>query len=198
MNLYSYVVRYDSGFAPNPFYGFCTLATCKPQIREKAEIGDWVIGTGSKSTNIVYAMKVTEILSLEEYWDDKRFQYKKPYLKGSRKRARGDNIYSKVEEKWKQMDSYHSNKNGSHNERHIKRDTRANKVLISDDYVYFGGSRQSIPNNLESYGKSIIHKGPNCKKFSTPKDERMIKDFKIWIRSLGETGFVAPPSDWGE
>lgn len=31
--LYSYVVATDSGFAPNPFFGVCTLACCKPAIR---------------------------------------------------------------------------------------------------------------------------------------------------------------------
>ena len=75
--LYSYIVARDFGFAPNPFYGFCTLATCKPQIRKSAEIGDWIIGTGSKSKgrdgHIVYAMRVTEAMSFDEYWTDSRF-----------------------------------------------------------------------------------------------------------------------------
>lgn len=31
--LYAYVMTYDTGFAPNPFYGVCTLACCKPKIR---------------------------------------------------------------------------------------------------------------------------------------------------------------------
>lgn len=31
--LFSYVVATDSGFAPNPFFGVCTLACCKPAIR---------------------------------------------------------------------------------------------------------------------------------------------------------------------
>lgn len=31
--LYSYIVEADSGFAPNPFFGRCTLACCKPAIR---------------------------------------------------------------------------------------------------------------------------------------------------------------------
>src|SRR5882762_6472831 len=47
VRLYSYVVARDFGFAPNPFYGFCTLATCKPRIRAHACVGDWVLGTGS-------------------------------------------------------------------------------------------------------------------------------------------------------
>ena len=29
MRIYAYVVTHDNGFAPNPFHGFCTLATCK-------------------------------------------------------------------------------------------------------------------------------------------------------------------------
>ena len=49
MNIYSYIVRYDSGFAPNPFYGYCTLANCKPIIRGHAQVNDWVVGTGSAS-----------------------------------------------------------------------------------------------------------------------------------------------------
>ena len=70
--LYSYVVAYDSGFAPNPFNGFCTLATCKPEIRKRANIGDWIIGTGSHREGVrrggflVYAMRVEEALSADE------------------------------------------------------------------------------------------------------------------------------------
>ena len=44
-NLFSYVLRYDDGAAPNPFWGTCTLAICKPAIRRKANLGDWVVGT---------------------------------------------------------------------------------------------------------------------------------------------------------
>ena len=79
MKLYSYVVATDCGFAPNPFYDFCTLATCKPDIRERATVGDWVIGTGSgakeKQRNgyLVFAMRVTETMSFDEYWKDIRF-----------------------------------------------------------------------------------------------------------------------------
>ena len=34
MIVYEYVMTSDSGFAPNPFYGACTLACCKPKIRK--------------------------------------------------------------------------------------------------------------------------------------------------------------------
>ena len=42
-SLFSYVVRSDGGFAPNPFFGYCTLATCKPRIRKGALVGDWIV-----------------------------------------------------------------------------------------------------------------------------------------------------------
>ncbi len=77
--IYSYVLRVDDGAAPNPFWGICTLVICKPRIRKSAEVGDWIVGTGSKrvkladgkicdfSNKIVYAMKVTEKMTLCEY-----------------------------------------------------------------------------------------------------------------------------------
>ena len=33
MIIYQYVLKVDHGFAPNPFYGVCTLACCKPRMR---------------------------------------------------------------------------------------------------------------------------------------------------------------------
>ncbi|HAT2715113.1 TPA: hypothetical protein I8303_003898, partial [Aeromonas hydrophila] len=78
--VHSYVVRYDSGFAPNPFYEYCTLATCKPNIRKGADIGDWVVGSGSNDRSVrrggylVYAMQVTETMTFDEYGADPRFE----------------------------------------------------------------------------------------------------------------------------
>jgi hypothetical protein len=77
--LFSYVVDHDYGFAPNPFGGFCTLAKCKygskrRNVIELAEAGDWVAGTGGadlkKSAGrgkLIYAMRVDEIVPLDEY-----------------------------------------------------------------------------------------------------------------------------------
>src|SRR5690349_13718477 len=115
MRLHSYVVARDFGFAPNPFFGVCTLATCKPRIRSTAEIGDWVVGTGSKTQNrhkkLVYAMLVTEAMTFDSYWRDPRFQLKKPNLRASKKFAFGDNIYHRVPStcRWRQENSHHSN-----------------------------------------------------------------------------------------
>jgi hypothetical protein len=64
--LYSYVVVHDTGFSPNPFFGFCTLACCKPEIRRKAEEGDWIVGLTPKAqgNKVVYFMQVDEVMVL--------------------------------------------------------------------------------------------------------------------------------------
>lgn len=202
MRLYSYVVRYDSGFAPNPFYGLCTLATCKPPIRKSAVIDDWIVGCGSgdRSVNrggcLVYAMRVTETLRFEEYDTDPRFQRKKPYRFGSRKQSCGDNIYSKAANGagWIQRDSFHSKPDGLPNPDHVARDTGVDRVLISDDYIYFGGNGPQFPRNLrDSKGRDVCKNGIG---YSCFEDTELIERFVQWIRSFGVRGYQGAPFEW--
>lgn len=101
MAYYSYKMVRDYGFAPNPFHGFCTLANCKPTIRKGAQINDWIIGTGSKGmgyiNRLIYIMQVSEKITFQEYWENEKFQRKKPILNGSRAQLHGDNIYHKLD-----------------------------------------------------------------------------------------------------
>jgi len=143
MRLYSYIVARDFGFAPNPFFGFCTLATCKPKIREHASVGDWVIGTGAKvrygySGRLIYAMQVSEILDFDTYWSDQRFSHKRPNLSGSLAVLYGDNIYHRVGKRWAQADSHHSLERGRPNKANIAWDTSVNRVLVATKFVYWG------------------------------------------------------------
>ena len=195
--LHTYVVARDFGFAPNPFYGFCTLATCKREIRKSAAIGDWIVGTGSKSKgrhkNIVYAMRVGEALSFEQYWQDARFRQKRPTLRGSLKQAFGDNIYhwDSDTKEWLQMDSHHSYDYGRENPANISDDTGVNRVLISDDFVYWGGDGPELP---DFQGQSIRKEGIGHKaNFSCEVVEEIIN----WIRSFGVSGYCGVPLDWG-
>ena len=192
-DLFSYIVVYDSGFAPNPFHDFCTLATCKPKIRKGASVGDWVVGTGSKGLGLrgffVYAMRVSESLSFAKYWNDPRFEKKKPNLHGSYKIACGDNIYYPLEGgQWGQLNSYHSEKDGSPNQKHIDRDTEVNRVLISNDFVYFGGKGRKVPDSL---GK-LVHQGRGYKRI---KDQAIIMEFESWLQELGMKGYQGRPFD---
>jgi hypothetical protein len=95
--VYIYVVDRDFGFAPNPFNGFCSLATCKPGIRNTASMGDWIIGMGGRRLNAVgrcvYAMRVSSKITFNEYWTNPKYLDKKPVRNGSRKMMVGDNIY---------------------------------------------------------------------------------------------------------
>lgn len=154
--LYIYVVDRDFGFAPNPFHGYCTLATCKPQIRKHAKVGDWIMGVGGRrlkaTGKCVYLLKVSETLAFNEYWSDIRFQKKKPMRNGSLLMMVGDNIYHQQtdSDSWVQEDSHHSNQDGTCNPVNLKRDTSSSNVLISEHFYYFGISAPQV--NLQSIG----------------------------------------------
>lgn len=200
--LYSYIVRYDSGFAPNPFYDYCTLANCKPDIRKTASIGDWILGTGSgaqsvrRAGHMVYAMRVSEAVSFEQFDADPRFQSKKPYRLGSRKQSCGDNIYyrSAASGDWCQRDSFHSNNDGSLHANHVRIDTEVNRVLVSNDFVYFGGEGPQLPAGLtHPDGRPLTHPGIG---YSCLEDEDRLRSFVGWIRSLGVSGWQGSPFEW--
>lgn len=149
--VYMYVVDRDFGFAPNPFHGICTLATCKPPIRKGACVGDWVIGMGGsrlKATGrCIYAMEVTRAITFNEYWSSREFRDKRPVRNGSRVMMVGDNIYrcKAGEAVWQQLDSHHSLADGSPNPLNVEKDTKANRVLISHHFYYFGSRAPMTP-----------------------------------------------------
>lgn len=152
-SVFIYVVARDFGFAPNPFHGFCTLATCKPAIRGVAQVGDWVIGVGGArlgaTGHLVYAMRVTEKVTFNEYWHDPRFQDKKPVRNGSRTMMIGDNIYRRAAGgNWEQIDSHHSNPDGTPNTHNLSRDTARDAVLVSSDFYYLGRAALPIPTQI--------------------------------------------------
>lgn len=201
-HIHSYVVRYDSGFAPNPFYGYCTLVTCKPGIRRSANVGDWIVGSGSadRSVNrgghLVYAMRVTEVMTIDDYGLDPRFECKKPYRNGSRKQSCGDNIYYRDDGAvtWYQRDSFHSQADGTTHLGHVARDTGVNRVLISNDFVYFGGEGPKIPPDMkDQYGRSLCKTGIGRTTFD---DSQLIMKLEQWVRDFGVSGYQGAPFEW--
>ncbi len=102
IRLFSYKMTTDSGFAPNPFHGFLTLANCKPSIRKSKKEGDWIAGFTSKELNgdligeerLVYLMQVTNKIPYKDYWNDPLYKLKKPNLSSLQTIDKaGDNIY---------------------------------------------------------------------------------------------------------
>lgn len=163
-------------------------------IRKIAAVGDWVVGTGSKGYGLqgrlVYTMKVSETLSYDDYWRDLRYRSKRPNLRGSLKQAYGDNIYhrSRSTGRWIQANSHHSNRDGTPNANNIAHDSKAPRVLIGTDFVYWGRSGPKIPKQFRDV---CAHRGHKCK---FPPE--FVASFVERIRSVGSQGYVGAPAEF--
>lgn len=196
--VYIYVVDRDFGFAPNPFHGCCTLATCKPRIRNGAQIGDWIVGMGGARLNAtgrcIFAMRVCEAMTFDEYWTDPRYFDKRPVRNGSRRMMVGDNIYHRGRGgRWRQADSHHSFDDGSPNLHNVERDTSANRVLVSRHFQYFGSHAPAVPSRLlTNLGYT---NGRGYRVFNLERARPLIR----WIDSLSdlEGAVHADPYDFG-
>ena len=189
MKLLSYIVDRDFGFAPNPFHGYCTLATCKPKTRSVANIGDWILGIGGKNLGeghkkLIFAIQVTEKITFDEYWADSRFEEKKPLLNGSLMQAYGDNIYYHNADDWVQVDSHHSYENGETNEKNLLKDTSCEYVLISEHFFYLGNEYHTIPPIFEEY---IVKGGSNHRRID---DLNVIQKISSWIENSFEKNYM--------
>jgi hypothetical protein len=165
-NLFSYTMKDDTGFAPHvdPTCRYLSLACCKPRIRESANDKDWVVGFGGKELSdksgrnmvhrLVYAARISKVLDFDSY-------HSNPTLSG-----RVDNIYHSVDQKGKEWiqtsNPYHSKKN-------VMKDTKANRVLISDHFLYFGSSGPKLE-EIGSQFSQLPKKGPNHKKLDLERD----------------------------
>lgn len=197
MALYSYVIDHDFGFAPNPFFGVCTLATCKPQIRERAAIGDYIMGTGCAKRGgqgrFVYMMCVDEISDYDSYWADPRFGRKRPTMNRGVAHAFGDNIYHRDKDgAWQQANSLHTFPDGSPNPLNSEHDTHSLKVLIGRNFIYFGGDGPMIPDALRNWDDDdVCGKRGYRRHFANGLAEAAI----TWAMGLGR-GLQGRPADW--
>lgn len=202
----AYIVEHDIGFAPNPFFGVCTLATCKPEIRGHASMGEWIVGVGSTADGIrgrmVFAMKVEEALTFDEYWEDERFQMKKPSFSGSLKQAQGDNVYHRKDGAWVQERSRHTHPDPEMTAKHTRRDTYRNRVLVSRQFVYYGAEAIQLPTEFEDKrGYRICLDGsgtPNGRLQRTRNfdDAALTARFEAWLEAAGQWGCVGEPCEW--
>jgi hypothetical protein len=178
--LYTYCIPCDDGAAPNPFWGVCTLAICKPAIRRTAQVGDWIVGTGSRrsrlgdiSRNAVYIMKVTKKLTMAEYddWAKKHCARKIPEWGSKNIRRRvGDSIYDFDFRPPQQREGVHGKGN-------IPIDLGGKYVLLSKHFYYFGNSPIEIPDFLEP----IIHRTQGHR---VRLNQKYLPVFIKWIKSL--------------
>jgi putative DNA base modification enzyme with NMAD domain len=158
--LFSYVVDHDEGRAPNPYFGFCTLCLCKyrktkknrQNVVERANVGDWVVGTGGASKRsaghgkIIYAMRVDKKIPRVDYYQDRTFAKKK-------NGDRGDNL--RPENYFQETQQF---------------------VLISGHYWYFG--RKAIPIPKTKFPE-LEKRGPG---FRSDFKESYISRFTSWLK----------------
>jgi hypothetical protein len=186
MRLCSYVVRQDTGFAPNPFGQYCTLAACTPNHQGlRLHSGDWLLGREriNRGNKLVYAMKVSEVLNLNTYFNDSRFEYKKPYPAGNWQAQCGDNIYHRAGNVWKQEWSPFHNR-----PQHRQQDTRHPQVFVAEEFFYFGESAPAIPPRFSE----IIRRSQGCR-CSYPS--ALASSFVEWLRITYSTGMHGLPRD---
>jgi hypothetical protein len=195
VTIFSYVIEHDLGFAPNPFHRVCTLACCKPLIRKAAKVGDYILGTGASRPklrgHLIYWMRVNEIVTFDQYWNDERFRRKKPDMTGATYQRYGDNIYHrKSEGAFVQIDSFHSFVGGGQAHANIARDTgRTDRVLIGNEFAYWGRSAPKIPTALRFL---VVPRQGHWRNFSAKE----VAQAMAWIKSLPGRGYIDAPADW--
>ncbi|MCT4556964.1 MAG: hypothetical protein N4A61_02780 [Pelagimonas sp.] len=199
MTVWSYKVARDYGFAPNPFHGVCTLACCKPLIRGHAQIGDWIIGAGSQANDlrgkIIYAMIVDETLTFDQYWNDPRYQVKKPVVGGTHKGFFGDNIYQRDGSLngFLQANSHHSLSDGRVNINNLRQDTQSDRVLLGKDFIYFGANAVTPPKAIFDKFSEPFPRDVRTYKSYSPAIQSAIKD---WLTTSFEWGLRGLPEAW--
>lgn len=179
--LFSYCIPWDDGAAPNPFWGVCTLAICKPRIRRAAEPGDWVVATGSMhspmgdvSGMLVYAMRVRAKLTMASYdqWTEQFLPSKVPdLLSVDPRRWVGDSIYDFSTDP-------PDLRLGVHGMANRQRDLGGGYVLVSDHFYYFGDHPQPLPKKLLSI---VLQAQGHRSHANDPYRDELVS----WIESLG-------------
>lgn len=194
--LYSYCVRHDDGAAPNPFWGVCTLVICKPDIRRTAQVGDWVVGTGSVnapdgkgglrdlSGRLVYAMRVTNKLPMADYDKHcrKKLRGKIPDWDSKKQKKRvGDCIYDFGGRTVKMRPGVHGPEN-------MAKDLRGKFALLSTDFYYFGCKPILLPASLRGIVK-------DTQGHRNHENAEYFERFVTWIRKQ-KKGVNADPQMW--
>lgn len=186
--VFSYIVVHDTGFSPNPFHGLLTLACCKPLIRRTANVGDIIVGLSSRSERLVYATQVAEVIAFEEYWADPRYQSRRPVMNSPQIVYRaGDNIYEPVGGGYRQLPSFHSNRDGSEDVGLKRTDLSGNHVLVCERFTYWGRSGPALPEELQFLAVGRGHRS----NFNVDQVDTVAR----WFADL-PGGVLGAPTQW--
>lgn len=197
-----YLMTHDNGFAPNPFHGHLTLATCKPQVRRARVVGEWVAGFASKELvkrslngglqiphhGLVYLMCVGEVMPLDQYFRDPRFKAKRPSTnRGGQVERCGDNIYFRGKD-----GLFRQRRNNNHGEDFTAHDTGGKNALIASEFYYFG-RKCFVPDG--GWERLLGSSLSPARTFACPSEfvERVLDHFAAKRIKGGMSGY---PCDW--
>ncbi|NJD33089.1 MAG: hypothetical protein FIB04_14520 [Gammaproteobacteria bacterium] len=206
--LSSYKLSHDTGFAPNPFFGTLTLATGVPDIRQAASMDDWIAGFTSTqlcgdavgTERLVFLMRVEEVLSIAEYFGDRRFARKIPSLAGGPEVHRhGDNIYqpicdrAAVPEHFEQLRNLHhwDHAHDCEDARSKRHDVGGRRVLVATEFVYFGREALQVPD----FARPVVPRGSSRIGVLT-RDSELARAFIDFALARASRPVTAAPHEW--
>lgn len=203
MAVRGYKLTHDSGFAPNPFHGTLTLATCMVKIRSTRQRGDWVAGFASAklvdlarangveipSMGLIYLARVSEVMSLGCYFEDPRFALKKNKIDSPHEIERaGDNIYHHDA-----TGAYAQVRNLHHEPGYLPHDVSGINALVCADFWYLG-RKCFVP---EGGWRSLLGSQRIEKARLSALPEDFVQSMLLLLRARGtKTGINADPCLW--
>jgi hypothetical protein len=173
--IFRYILRRDSGMAPCISDGLVSLATCKPQIRQRAEVGHWVAGFLPRPYDrglLAYAGRIAEVLPVGEY--EKRYRGRPDAVY----RERNDGTFERLNP------NYHATPEEQEKD-------LSGPVLVFDPNAcwYFGENARHLPEHLIDLGAAGR---PIFVKCRTPD---RIEALEAWLRGHWEPGVHGTPRD---
>jgi hypothetical protein len=176
VDVWTYVIRVDRGGAPNFEAPATTLTVCKPRIRKRAKVGELVLAFNGKSLNpvephsVCWAGIVSEVIPIADYWNDPRFDGKKPGRhRGPRELP--DNIYQPTA-----TGSLGQVRNDTHTAVDVERDLGGLNALVLQRSWYFGPTVAILP---AGFGLRMI--GGRRGERHSQIDEHTWHDLKRWL-----------------
>lgn len=186
LKMWSYRIVHDKQFAPNPFKGVLTLATCKPLIRrsKESESGVWLAGFAAYSVKdglrpkkgrelLIYLAKISEVMTMQDYWT--KYPQKRAQKCGEEfEEYYGDNIYD---------ENLHLVNDNHHKDWDFKRDISGKNVLICKEFYYFApDSRLVVPNEFDE----LVYKRRGQ---TLVQNKDLIQKFIDYVRSCAKDDF---------
>jgi hypothetical protein len=174
-DIYVYKMVADNGGAPCVWRGLLSLAICKPKIRGSAEKGDLIFGFGGKdySERLIYIARVTNKPATGEYYRNTKYS------------RRPDCIYKNVSGRAVRKRSARYHNETDERRRDVGMHFQKAKIVLSDNFRYFGKAGKDQYKHDYSYIKKLIEslkQGHRVNHSRKLREEFLSLQRQIWTR----------------